>query len=142
VGNDTITIENILSASAEEVWNAWTQPQLVLKWFGSDPEGWGIHAQMDVKPGGSYEISFANGDGTQYTLAGVYQQVEPYRHLIFTWEWKNEPGVQSLVSVNLSPAQHGTLMHFTHAHVGYASRHDYLYGWQSTFEKLKRLIEK
>lgn len=138
---DTINIEHTCNATIKQVWNAWTQPALILQWFGSDPNGKGICASLDVEPGGPFEITFQNSDGEEFTCSGIYKQVEPFSKLTFTWSWKNEPGVESFVTVLLSSVQQQkTLMKFEHAHVGFASAHNYLKGWNDAFLKLDRVL--
>jgi uncharacterized protein YndB with AHSA1/START domain len=138
---DTISIETVINAPIENVWNAWTEASTILKWFGSDPNGKGLKAEMDVRPGGHFEITFANADGSEYTCFGIYRKVKKSSELSFTWEWKNEPGVESFVTVKLTPIDHSTKMQFEHSNVGAASSHSYLAGWQETFEKLKRILK-
>jgi uncharacterized protein YndB with AHSA1/START domain len=138
--SDTIFIEQEFSVSADKVWEAWTEPLLVSKWFGSDPNGKVLSAKMDVQPGGNFEVTFANSDGAEHTCSGIYKEVQPFNKLSFTWEWKNEPAVQSFVIVLLQPDGNNTLMQFEHAHVGFASAHNYLEGWNSTFLKLGRVL--
>ncbi|HEY4324249.1 MAG TPA: SRPBCC domain-containing protein [Mucilaginibacter sp.] len=113
---------------------------MALKWFGSDPNRSGVTAKFDVWSGGSFEISFNNSDGAEHTCGGVYANVEPFTKLTFSWRWRSEPGVESFVTVSLSPVGHLTRMNFEHANLGSASEHDYLYGWNSTFMKLDRLL--
>ena len=61
-GNDAITIDTIIHAPIEAVWEAWTNPAIILNWFGSDPGGTGVKARMDVHPGGSVTaVIEANG---------------------------------------------------------------------------------
>ena len=124
----------------EVVWKAWTNPDLILQWFGSDPNGRGLKARLDPRSGGDYEISFCNRDGSDFTCHGHYLDVQPFRKLTLTWAWKNEPGVESLVTVQLNPENKNTHMQFEHAHVGSKSAHNYLEGWKSTFGKLERLL--
>jgi uncharacterized protein YndB with AHSA1/START domain len=139
-GEDTITIETIIHASIKDVWNAWTEPSIILNWFGSDPNGKGMSAELDVRPGGHFEITFANADGAEHTCFGVYIEVQICSKLSFTWTWKNEPGVESLVTVLFTSVNGLTQMQFEHAHIGTASAHNYLAGWQTTFEKLERTL--
>ena len=138
--NDTVNIETVFHAPVNRIWKAWTDPLVILKWFGSDPNGEGVKAEMDVRPGGSFMISFKNSDNSEHTCFGVYKEVYNDRRLSFTWEWKSEPGVESLVTVILSPANDDTKMSFEHANVGTASAHNYLAGWKATFEKLERIL--
>ena len=140
MADDSVKIEMSFNATIEEVWNAWTDPQLVLKWFGSDPNGEGINAQMDVRPGGSYKITFKDSDGTEHTCMGKYLTIENPKRLSFTWEWENEPGVESLLTILLSLRNNVTHMLFEHINVGSASAHNYLVGWKATFLKLNRIL--
>jgi uncharacterized protein YndB with AHSA1/START domain len=138
--DDTVFITRLFNAGIGILWKTWTEPELILKWFGSDPEGTGISARMDVQPGGEFEIGFRNSDGTVFYCHGIYSFVEAPRELRFSWEWKNEPGVISQVSVSFSPAQGATMMEFIHSGVGTKSAHNYKMGWNSTFEKLEKIL--
>jgi uncharacterized protein YndB with AHSA1/START domain len=97
---------------------------------------------MDVRPGGTFEISFRGSDYVEHTCFGMYTEVKEFRKLIFSWEWKSEPGVESLVIMELTPDGNDTFMQFEHAGVGNHSMHNYLAGWEMTFEKLKRLLNR
>ena len=139
-GEEEVIIEVVIPASVERVWKAWADPVSILSWIGSDPEGRGLEAKMDVRPGGEHVVSFANSDGTEHQFHGIYKEVEAGSRLVFSWEWKNEPGVVSQVTVLLKAEGDGTRMHFRHANLGTGSAHDYLPGWERTFEKLKRVL--
>jgi uncharacterized protein YndB with AHSA1/START domain len=138
--DDAVRIEISFNATREKVWEAWTEPEFILQWFGSDPNGKGLSAKMNVEQGGSYEITFKDGDGTVHTCMGKYLIVEMFRQLSFTWEWENEPGVESLVNISLDPINNSTAMIFEHKNLGTASAHNYLIGWKGTFLKLERIL--
>lgn len=91
-----------------------------------------------MRPGGRFEITFANEDGTQYTAMGVYRLVEHGRRLQFSWHWRNEPGIETAISVALFPEGTGTRMRFEHAGLIHPSTHDYETGWLSTFRKMEK----
>ena len=130
-----------LNASVEKVWKAWTAPELILKWFGSDPNGIGISANLDVRTKGKYEITFQDSDQTEHTCCGYYREVNKPNKLIFTWTWKSEPDVESLVILSLTPHGDRTHMQFDHHHVGTKSIHNYLSGWKGAFAKLEYLLK-
>ena len=77
----TLTFEN----SVEELWDAWTKPEMVSKWFGSDPNGKVIDAKIDVRIGGSYSVTFQDSDGTEHTCSRIYSEVTVNKSLKFTW---------------------------------------------------------
>jgi|SRR5436190_1127621 len=140
MNDDIVRIEISFDATRKKVWKAWTDPQFILKWFGSDPNGKGLRAKMNVEQGGSYEITFKDGDGTRHICMGKYLIVEKFRRLSFTWEWKNEPGVESLVYILLDSINNNTVMIFEHKDLGTNSAHNYLDGWKETFLKLERAL--
>jgi uncharacterized protein YndB with AHSA1/START domain len=112
-----------------------------MTWFGSDPEGRVLFAESDTRPGGRFKVIFRNGDETEYTATGIYDEVEPNHKLSFTWEWANEPGNTSFVTIQLEPADdNGTRMEFTHADLWEGSAHNYSEGWRSTFVKLAKSL--
>ena len=146
---NSVSIEMFLPVPAEEVWKAWTEPDLLLQWIGSDPQGRGVEASLDVQPGGPFSFSFQNGDGAPHTAMGVYVIVLRPHRLAFSWSWASERGHESFVDLALldsdcAEAQTGdcgTRMVFRHEHLDPASAHDYLAGWTSTFSKLERTLK-
>jgi uncharacterized protein YndB with AHSA1/START domain len=140
--DDSISLEISFHAPLADVWKAWTDSASILKWIGSDPKGVGLKAHMDVHPGGVFEITFSGSDRVEHTCFGIYTEVKELRKLIFSWEWKNEPGVESLVIIELVPDGNDTKMQFEHTGVGNRSMHNYLEGWTKTFEKLKQLLDQ
>jgi uncharacterized protein YndB with AHSA1/START domain len=138
--DDVVTLEETFNAPVEDVWRAWTAPKIILKWFGSDPHGKGLSATLDVQKDGSFEITFHDGDKTEHTCSGIYSEVKEYSRLSFSWQWRNEPGVVSFVSIDFHKKNNATQMLFTHRNLGSESRHNYEQGWRSTFEKLKTIL--
>ena len=138
--SDIVRIETSFNTTREKVWEAWTKPEFILQWFGSDPNGKGLRAKMNVEEDGAYEITFKDGDGTEHTCMGKYLIVKKFRQLSFTWEWKNEPGVQSQVNILLDPINDSTAMIFEHKNIGTLSAHNYLAGWKETFLKLEKVL--
>jgi uncharacterized protein YndB with AHSA1/START domain len=138
--DDTVVIDTIIHAPVKKVWQAWTDAEHILHWFGSDPNGKGLKASLDVRPGGAYEITFQDSNQTSHTCYGAYLEVVQFSKLKFTWNWKSEPGVESMVTVVLTAEGNNTRMKFEHACVGTASMHNYLHGWTGTFTKLDRVL--
>lgn len=138
--DDSISLEITIHAPIQKVWKAWTDPALILKWIGSDPKGKGLKAHMDVQPGGTFEICFRGSDQVEHTCFGMYTEVKEFRKLIFSWEWKSEPGIESLVIMELTPNDNDTIMQFEHTGVGNHSMHNYMDGWTKTFEKLQQFL--
>ena len=101
--NDHLKMEVMIEAPLKKVWNAWTDPIIILQWIGSDPDGKGLDAKLDLRIGGSYEIHFMNSDHAEHTCYGVYKDIVEFSKLSFSWRWKSEPDVESQVSILLMP---------------------------------------
>jgi uncharacterized protein YndB with AHSA1/START domain len=138
--NNSVYVESIINASPEKVWKAWTEPALIKSWFGSDPNGRVLSAIAEVKPGGYFEISFEDGDQSKHTCSGTYQKVQWPTILTFSWQWRNEPGVESFIVLSLAREGNPTRMVLEHLNVGTHSKHDYVNGWLRTFKKLEKLM--
>lgn len=136
----TITIVHHFSAAPRVVWNAWTDPEVVRRWWGSDPEGTVTSAVLDVRAGGRFAITFRDTSGVQHTSTGEYLRVDPVTELDFTWSWQSEPNNPSRVMVVFAVDGSGTRMRFTHSDLRGESQHDYAQGWRRTFAKLDRVF--
>ncbi len=136
-----VNIQKHFAESSHEIWRAWTDAEIIRLWFGSDPNGTVLDVSLDVRPGGSFEITFANADGTMYTCFGIYTDVLLYQKLIFSWTWKNNPDVVEWVSILFREEHDGTLMDFEIANIDASTTHQYEVGWKTTFEKLARAMK-
>ncbi len=74
-----ITITRVLDAPRELVWQAWTDPEHLARWWG--PKGFTVpFCEVDVRPGGAWRIDMRAPNGTVYPNKGVYLEVvEPER---------------------------------------------------------------
>lgn len=140
ITKDSVFIETTIHESVEKVWEAWTEPSVIMKWFGSDPKGEVLSAKLDVRPGGSFEVTFKDFDQTEHTCNGIYNEIEKLCKLTFTWHWNSEPSVESFIVLLLTEEGKSTKMQFEHMNFGSGSKHNYEKGWQSTFLKLEQLL--
>jgi uncharacterized protein YndB with AHSA1/START domain len=93
-GDREIVISRVFNAPRRLVWDAWTRPELFVRWFGS--RGWTVPAcEMDVRAGGTYRYVMRRADGSQeIVMRGEYREVVPPERLVTTetWEGFTEPG--------------------------------------------------
>ncbi|MEO6003787.1 MAG: SRPBCC domain-containing protein [Opitutus sp.] len=136
----SVQIEWFFSLPPAAVWSGWTDEAMVRRWFGSDPAGRVLSAQLDVRVGGRFEVRFMDSTGAEHVCRGVYVEVKPASKLSFSWNWRSEPGIETLVTVELTPKGTGTQMQFEHGRLIETSLHDYAAGWQRTFEKLAGVL--
>lgn len=101
-GKPALSLTRHYPVSPEKVWEAWTQPEAIKRWWGSgEPVA---VAQLDVRAGGRFRI--VSGD---QELQGIYKDVVPNRRLAFTCTWSGStPARSSRVALSLRPAPGGT----------------------------------
>jgi uncharacterized protein YndB with AHSA1/START domain len=138
---NVLEIERRYDAPPERVWQAWTDPRALSRWFGPGEEGSVTQAELDVRPGGRYTIAFCTPDGEEHRVSGDYEEVDRPCKLSFSWAWQSTPGRVSFVTVRLEADGAGTRMSFRHERFfDRAARDNHERGWTATFAKLDRLI--
>ena len=105
----SLTLKRRLKAPPEKVYEAWTKPEQMIRWWGKstcrDPI-----AETDVKVGGRFRVQFWGEGGEHHSVSGVYREIEPNRLLVFSWAWQSTPERESLVTIGLRPDGDGTIL--------------------------------
>jgi uncharacterized protein YndB with AHSA1/START domain len=96
-----------IEASAETVFEFFTDPRKMVQWMGTE-------ATLDPRPGGVCRI---NPSG-QAVMAGEFVEIETPRRIVFTWGWETAllktPPQSTLVEVSLEPDGDDTVVHLSH----------------------------
>jgi uncharacterized protein YndB with AHSA1/START domain len=136
----SLTLKRRLKASPDKVFAAWTDPQKLVQWFGpSECIPGSARAEMEVRKGGRYRVSFKTEDGEPHEVGGTYREVVPGSRLVFTWAWHSTPERESLVTVTLAKDGDGTLLTLQHEQFfDERARDGHARGWTGTLDKLER----
>ncbi len=125
------TITRVFDAPRELVWQAWTDPEHVARWFG--PRGittpWST-ITMDVRPGGTFELTMvSDDDGTEYPSGGTFLEVVEPERLV----WRDRD-IDMTVTITFTDLGGRTEMtcHVV-GETGGAEAYD---GWSTMFDKL------
>lgn len=140
--NDNVFIERQFNVPLERMWEIWTNSGFIMRWFGSDPDGIVISADIDLVAGGRYRITFQDSDGSIHTAFGEYAEVLEHEKLRYTWQWESEPGYTSEVTVVFIPDAGKTLLVFAHVDLNPESAHQCFTGWNGAMDKIvNKIIE-
>src|SRR5215813_5364298 len=78
-----LRLERDVDVPVELVWKAWTTPEHLHHWF--IPKPWTLASvEMDVRPGGAFNMVMRSPEGQEFPNRGCYLEVEPMRRLVFT----------------------------------------------------------
>lgn len=86
VKNDTrdreLVISRILNAPVDLVWESWTRPEHIAKWWG--PDGFtNTIFKMDVRPGGEWDFIMHGPDGTDYKNKSIFREIVPHKKIVY-----------------------------------------------------------
>ncbi len=94
----SLRIERSFDASPEELFDAWTSPEVLKRWWAVHPEGTTPVAEVDLRVGGRYRLAMVSPDGERHTVGGEYREVERPSRLVYSWQWELDSGETSHLS--------------------------------------------
>jgi uncharacterized protein YndB with AHSA1/START domain len=78
-----IVLTRSFAAPARLVYDAFTQPSLLTRWYGA--RGWNLVAcSVDLREGGRYRFESAGPRGETMAQSGTYRIVQPCSRLVYT----------------------------------------------------------
>ena len=139
----SLTITRRLRASPQKVYAAWTHAENLIRWFAAQAKPGSVKADLDVRVGGRYRISFTDDKSGEYhEVGGTYREVVPNERLQFTWAWHSTPERESEVTVSIKPDAGGTLLTFHHAQfVDETARDNHQRGWTEFLGNLAQYVD-
>lgn len=85
VTHSTFVIERTYPAAPERVYAAFSDPAKKRKWFAEGEESEIEHYALDFREGGREETRFSARDGWKFTNQTIYQDIQPNRHIVFSY---------------------------------------------------------
>ena len=142
--NRTLTIKKTFNAPIDLVWEAWTSPEHIAKWWG--PKGMETRiVKHNLVVGGAWEFAMRMPDGNDFIGEGVYSEIEKPIKLVTSANFRPmTEGVELQVLLVADENQtHFTfnVVHETEEYCQAQEKMGFANGWGSTFERLKELVE-
>ena len=78
-----ILITREFEAPAEMVFRAYTEPELLRRWWHAN-RGEMTVAEIDLRPGGRWRYAMTTPDGAEVAFHGEYREIVPNRRLVST----------------------------------------------------------
>jgi uncharacterized protein YndB with AHSA1/START domain len=137
--DQVLRLERLIAASPERVFDLWTDPDLLVKWWG--PEGFDVPAHaLDVRPGGQWRTTMRSPEGKLHRVSGIYRTIDKPRRLVFTWAWDQDDGSrghETEVTVTFESAPGGTRLKLVQQMFqDKTARDNHSKGWTSSFNCL------
>ena len=99
--DNQIVITREFDAPARLVWQAWTTPELVKRWWAAE-RGEVTSVEVDLRVGGSWRnVMVANG-GFEVAFHGEYREIVPHERIVSTEVFEGMPDAFSLNTLTLT----------------------------------------
>ncbi|MGH2558271.1 MAG: SRPBCC family protein [Thermomicrobiales bacterium] len=95
-----IVFTRVFDAPRDLVYKAYTDPDLLPKWWGPR-DMTTIVEKLDVKPGGLWRFVHRGPDGVEYAFNGEFREVVPPEKLVYTFEFEGMPGHIAVDTITL-----------------------------------------
>ncbi len=129
------------SKPVSKVFNAFTNPKNLKKWFA--PDGLVVTlAEVHARKSGAYRIEMIE-DGERVTIRGRYLEFKKNSRLVFTWVWDFDPDHELLVTIDfvrLDRAKSKVKIH-QKGFVNKRSRNNHRIGWSGGLSNLKKFLK-
>lgn len=135
----TVVSSRILDAAAGEVFDAYANPQKIVRWWG--PTGFTLVTEsIDLKEGGHWRFSFKGPDGTQYKNDLVFLRIE--RPHLFVVDHLSGPKYHGTVTFDDLGDKTRVSMHWTFetARVFAAVRDSVIAGNEGNLDRLSEVL--
>lgn len=156
-----LVITRIFNASPKLIWDEWTKPELVTRWWGpkifTSPS-----CKIDFRIGGNYLFCMRSESGPEVWQkgiwsTGVYKQIVPMKKIVFTDSFADENGVvvpsthygmegiplELEVILTFEEVEGGkTKMTLEHKGMPDHMQEECRAGWNESFDKLDEVLAK
>jgi uncharacterized protein YndB with AHSA1/START domain len=136
-----VRIERTFDAPAEDVFDAWTSPEVIKRWF-IPQDGWQEpSAEVDLRVGGTIRVVMRDPDGEPVEASGEYTLIERPHRLAFTWTFEDDPSNQQMIEIEFSERDGVTTVLFVNSDISEKRRRDAQYdGWSTCFDEMERVL--
>ena len=147
IQNFNLSLTRDFNAPRETVFQAWTDPEVLGKWFG--PRGVMCEsATIDLRVGGKYHFTLKLPDGTISNHQGEYREIDPPNKLVFTGilDGQGCSGsagyiAETVVTIEFQERGDATRLILTHDFLpSEDSKESHAFGWNGSFERLAEVL--
>jgi uncharacterized protein YndB with AHSA1/START domain len=136
-----VRIERTFDAAAEDVFDAWTSPEVLRRWFHPYPDWETPQAEVDLRVGGRVRVVMRNPDGTEHGAEGKYTLIDRPRRLVMTWTFDDDPANEQRMDLSFTEADGSTMVLMVNSGISTERRRDGQYdGWRSCLDELERVF--
>jgi uncharacterized protein YndB with AHSA1/START domain len=139
--SETLRIERSFNAPAEEVFDAWTSPEVMRRWFHCGPDWETPVAEVDLRVGGGVRIVMRRPDGRTAGARGEYTLIDRPRRLTMTWTFDDVPSNLQVIELTFDQDGATTTVVLVNRDISTDERRaSQDEGWRLCLDELERLL--
>jgi uncharacterized protein YndB with AHSA1/START domain len=104
-----IVMTRVFDAPRHLVWDAFTKPELLKRWFG--PRGWSmVVCEVDLRVGGGFRFVLRSPDGKEMGMRGVYCEIVAPERSVHMESFDDYPGESQVTGAFVEQGGQTTLI--------------------------------
>jgi len=140
----TLTLKKTFDAPIELVWEAWTQPEHIGRWWG--PNGMPIKiVEHNFKVGGKWKYVMTMPNGSDFISHGVYSEIVKFEKIITSANFipmTEGVEIRALFEKNGKKTNFTfSVVHPTEEYCRQQEKMGFYNGWGSAFERLNGYLK-
>ncbi len=137
-----VRIERTFEASAQEVFDAWTSPEVMRRWLHCEPDWSTPVAEVDLQVGGAVRVVMRKPDGSEAGARGQYTLIDRPHRLVMTWIFDDDPSNEQLMELSFAESSEGstTVLMVNRNISGDERRKAQDWGWRGCLAELQRAL--
>lgn len=143
VDGQKLVIKRVYKTGVEKVYQAWTDPDKMVRWLSSNERWRSPEIDVESVPGGKHNITMRHSDGDEFHIVGRYVEIVPNQRISFTWACP-DGGMgegETLVTVEFRAVTDGTELTLTHDRLDDAKvRNETAEGWTGCLSMLDKYL--
>lgn len=141
--DNVLRIERTFAASAEDVFDAWTSPEVMRRWLHCGPDWETPAAEVDLRVGGKVQVVMRRPDGSEAHMGGEYTLIDRPRRLEMTWTFGDDPSNEQLIELSFSESDGSTTVLLVNSAISTGERRDSQdWGWNACLDELGAILAK
>ena len=136
-----VRIERTFTAPAEDVFDAWTSPEVMRRWFHCEADWETPEAEVDLRVGGRVRVLMRQPDGTEARARGEYTLIDRPSRLVMTWTFHDDPSNKQLIDLSFSETDGATTVLLVNTGISTDERRNAQdWGWNGCLDQLERVF--
>jgi uncharacterized protein YndB with AHSA1/START domain len=149
-----LVIRREFNLSLQKLWQAWTEPEQVMQWWG--PKGFTCPVcKIDFRVGGKYLFSMRGPEGKDNWSTGTYKEIIPMKKIVCTDSFSDKDGnvihateyglpgnwpTELLVTLVFEDIGGKSKLTLTHSGVPEEMQRQNQNGWEESLDKLDAFL--